>query len=151
MTFAALAKAAALPVDVTATYYQKKYTYSYGTACVHVAVDAGTGHVEILDLLTIKDCGRMINPLTLKGQGIGSMVQGLGGAFLEELVYDAQGQLLLQSHGFDAPKDAAQAISLLQTQGAAALPALQARLQALAGVTPTAVDSALQQLMAARR
>ena len=52
---------------------------------------------DILDLLTIKDCGRMINPLTLRGQGIGSMVQGLGGAFLEEFVYDAQGQLLTGS------------------------------------------------------
>jgi carbon-monoxide dehydrogenase large subunit len=97
MTLAELAKTAPAPVDVTGTYYQKKYTYSYGTACVHVAVDAGTGHVQVLDLLTIKDCGRMINPLTLKGQGIGSMVQGLGGTFLEEFKYDSEGQLLTGS------------------------------------------------------
>ena len=96
-TLAALAGMVADPVDVTGTFYNKKYTYSYGTGCVHVAVDAGTGRVDILDLLTIKDCGRMINPLTLRGQGIGSMVQGLGGAFLEEFVYDAQGQLLTGS------------------------------------------------------
>ena len=64
---------------------------------------------------------------------------------------DAQGRLLLQSHGLDSPKDAAQAIGLLQTQGAAALPALQDRLQVIAGVTPAAVDAALQQLMAAGR
>ena len=53
-----------------------------------MTVDPGTGQVEVLDLASIKDCGRMINPLTLKGQAIGSMVQGLGGAFLEDLVYD---------------------------------------------------------------
>jgi carbon-monoxide dehydrogenase large subunit len=33
----------------------------------------------------------------LKGQVIGSLVQGLGGAFLEDLVYDEQGQLLTGS------------------------------------------------------
>jgi len=33
-------------------------------------------------------------PLTLHGQAIGGLVQGLGGAFLEHLVYDANGQLL---------------------------------------------------------
>jgi carbon-monoxide dehydrogenase large subunit len=32
--------------------------------------------------------------LTLHGQAIGGVVQGLGGAFMEHLVYDANGQLL---------------------------------------------------------
>jgi carbon-monoxide dehydrogenase large subunit len=45
----------------------------------------------------VQDAGRFINPLTLKGQVIGSLVQGLGGAFLEHLVYDEQGQLLTGS------------------------------------------------------
>ena len=36
----------------------------------------------------------IVNPLTLHGQAIGGVVQGLGGAFLEHLVYDANGQLL---------------------------------------------------------
>ena len=38
--------------------------------------------------------GRVVNPVTLHGQVIGSTVQGLGGAFMEDLVYDASGQLL---------------------------------------------------------
>ena len=42
----------------------------------------------------IGDVGRIVNRLTLHGQAIGGMVQGLGGAFLEHLVYDANGQLL---------------------------------------------------------
>ena len=36
----------------------------------------------------------MINPATLNGQSVGSIVQGLGGALLEEFVYDKDGQLL---------------------------------------------------------
>src|SRR5215213_9810680 len=71
-----------------------KLTYTYGSAAAHVAVDPGTGHVALLDCLVVEDVGRIVNPLTLHGQAIGGAVQGLGGAFLENLVYDEAGQLL---------------------------------------------------------
>jgi carbon-monoxide dehydrogenase large subunit len=71
-----------------------KLTYAYGSAAAHVAVDLGTGRVELLDYLVVEDVGRIVNPLTLHGQAIGGVVQGLGGAFMENLVYDANGQLL---------------------------------------------------------
>ena len=48
---------------------------------------------------------------------------------------DADGRLLLQSQGFDAPKDAALAISTLQKGGTAALTALQDMLETAPGVT----------------
>ena len=78
-------------------FLNKKHTYSYGAQAAHVAVDPKTGHVELIDYVVVQDAGRIINPLTLKGQVIGSLVQGLGGAFLEHLVYDEQGQLLTGS------------------------------------------------------
>jgi Molybdopterin-binding domain of aldehyde dehydrogenase len=62
-----------------------------------VAVDPGTGRVELLDYLVVEDVGRIVNPLTLHGQAIGGVVQGLGGAFMENLVYDNNGQLLTGS------------------------------------------------------
>ena len=71
-----------------------KATYTYGTAMAHVAVDAKTGHVEILDYVVVDDVGRIINPHTLHGQVVGAAVQGLGSVFSEDLVYDANGQLL---------------------------------------------------------
>jgi aerobic carbon-monoxide dehydrogenase large subunit len=74
-----------------------RHTYAYGTAAAHVAVDPRTGRVELLDYLVVEDVGRIVNPLTLHGQVIGSTVQGLGGAFMEDLVYDANGQLLAGS------------------------------------------------------
>ena len=85
------------PLEIEAAFFNKKYTWAYGTQAAHVAVDPGTGHVKVLDYLSVEDVGRMINPLTLHGQAIGSMVQGLGGAFLEHLIYDDQGQLLTGS------------------------------------------------------
>ena len=74
-----------------------KPTYSYGTSAVHLAVDPGTGHVDVIDYTIVDDVGRIINPLTLHGQVMGAVVQGFGSAFSEELVYDSDGTLLVGS------------------------------------------------------
>ena len=66
-----------------AAYVSNKRTYSYGAHAAHVAVDPKTGHVELIDYVAVEDVGRIINPLTLHGQAVGAIVQGLGGAFLE--------------------------------------------------------------------
>jgi carbon-monoxide dehydrogenase large subunit len=76
---------------------ETRHAYSYGAHAAHVAVDPGTDHVEILDYVAIEDVGRIINPVLLKGQVVGAVVQGLGGALLENLVYDDEGQLLTGS------------------------------------------------------
>jgi tryptophanyl-tRNA synthetase len=62
-------------------------------------------------------------------------------------VLDARGQLLLQSLGFDSPRDAGAAVKLLQTQGAAALPQLADQLEALSPEQTQTLDAALQSLM----
>ncbi len=74
-----------------------KHTYSYGAHIAHITVDARIGRIEIIDYVVVQDVGRAVNPLTLKGQVIGSLVQGLGGAVLEDLKYDENGQLLTGS------------------------------------------------------
>ncbi len=38
-----------------------------------------------IDYVAVEDVGRIINPLTLHGQCVGAIVQGLGGALLEHL------------------------------------------------------------------
>jgi carbon-monoxide dehydrogenase large subunit len=78
-------------------FLNKKHTYTYGAHAAHVAVDPKLGHVELLDYVVVADCGRMINPMTLRGQAIGAVVQGLGGATMEHLIYDEEGQLLTGS------------------------------------------------------
>jgi carbon-monoxide dehydrogenase large subunit len=72
-------------------------TYSYGAHAAHVAVDPRTGAVEVIDYVAVEDVGRIINPATLHGQTVGAIVQGLGGVFLEHLVYDEAAQLLTGS------------------------------------------------------
>jgi carbon-monoxide dehydrogenase large subunit len=81
-------------ISADGTYASQHRTYSYGAHAAHVAVDPGTGHVEVIDYVAVEDVGRIINPLTLHGQTVGAIVQGLGGALMEHLVYDANGQLL---------------------------------------------------------
>ena len=67
------------------------------------------------------------------------------GRFYFKLV-DASGQLLLQSRGFDSPRDAGQAIKRLQTEGSAALAPLAAQLDQQASATGEALSTALDQL-----
>ena len=57
---------------------------------------------------------------------------------------DADAKLLLQSHGFASPKEAALAIASLQKEGAAALAALQDKLQTTPGVSADELDAALK-------
>ena len=62
---------------------------------------------------------------------------------------DSQGGLLLQSHGFESPKDAGKIIGQLQTEGASALPSLRPKLQPVPGASDEAIIAALQLLSTA--
>ncbi|QTD46605.1 tryptophan--tRNA ligase [Ottowia testudinis] len=70
------------------------------------------------------------------------------GRFYFKLV-DAAGQVLLQSRGFDSPRDAGQAVKRLQTEGAAALAPLAAQLN-LTGAASLALVNALSALQIAQ-
>ncbi len=93
----ALAQLASAGLSVEGTFASHHHTYAYGSAAAHVAVDPGTGRVELLDYVTVEDVGRIINPLTANGQAVGGVVQGLGGSFMEHLQYDEEGQFLTGS------------------------------------------------------
>ena len=56
-----------------------------------VEVDVATGKVTIVRYIVAEDCGPMINPTVVEGQIAGGTVQGIGGALLEELAYDDDG------------------------------------------------------------
>jgi aerobic carbon-monoxide dehydrogenase large subunit len=71
-----------------------KMTYPYGTHVAVVEVDAETARVKLLRYAIAYDIGRAVNPMIVDGQLVGALAQGIGGALLEELCYDEQGQLL---------------------------------------------------------
>jgi carbon-monoxide dehydrogenase large subunit len=68
-----------------------------GVHAMVVEVDPETFTIEILKYVVVHDCGIVINPLILAGQIHGGVAQGIGNAFYEQLVFDAQGQLLTAS------------------------------------------------------
>jgi carbon-monoxide dehydrogenase large subunit len=74
-----------------------KRPFPYGVHVTVVEVDRETGLVKILDYLVTEDVGRKINPMIIEGQMAGGLAQGIGGALLEEFVYNEDGQPLATS------------------------------------------------------
>jgi len=66
----------------------------YTAHVVKVAVDPETGEVRVLDYVAAQDVGRAINPAEVEGQIHGGVVQGIGWALFEGMLYDESGQLI---------------------------------------------------------
>ena len=84
-------------LEETARYVLPKSgypTWGAGAYGVIVEVDVETGKFEMEKQIVVSDSGRVLNPLTLDGQIIGGIAQGIGGAIFEDVVYDSQGSLL---------------------------------------------------------
>ena len=62
-----------------------------------VEVDPATGHTRVVAYASVNDIGRIVSPAIVRGQVEGGAVQGIGQALCENLVYDAEGQLLSAS------------------------------------------------------
>jgi carbon-monoxide dehydrogenase large subunit len=91
---AAIAAERGATIEALGSFSSADVTYSYGTSAAHVAVDPHTGRIKVIDYVSVEDVGRMINPAIVHGQMIGAIVQGLGATFLDEFLYDSDGQLL---------------------------------------------------------
>jgi carbon-monoxide dehydrogenase large subunit len=75
-------------------FYPESVTWAFGTHAAVVEVDAETGAVRLLQYVVVHDPGRAINPVIVEGQLQGGAAQGIGAGLMEEVVYDAAGQLL---------------------------------------------------------
>jgi hypothetical protein len=62
--------------------------FPYGAHLAVVRVDRDTGKVDVERFMVAYDVGRAVNPMLVTGQLVGGCAQGLGGALLEEFVYD---------------------------------------------------------------
>jgi len=69
-------------------------TFPFGAHVAVVEVDTETGKVMLRRMVTVDDAGTVINPLLAEGQRHGGIAQGAAQAFLEEVVYDADGNPL---------------------------------------------------------
>jgi carbon-monoxide dehydrogenase large subunit len=85
-------------LDSDGTHVGQAPTYPNGCHICEVEVDEETGKVDLVSYKVLDDFGRVINPMLVAGQVHGGVVQGVGQALLEDVVYDEEsGQLLTAS------------------------------------------------------
>ncbi len=85
-------------LDFSSFYDPANFTFPFGTHICVVEVCADTGKVDINRFVTVDDVGNIMNPMIVDGQIQGGVVQGIGQALLEEVVYDESGQMITGSY-----------------------------------------------------
>ena len=93
----ALANAGGPGLGACVFFYPNSVTWAFGAHAAVVEVDLETCTLAVLRHAVVHDSGRSINPMVVEGQVHGGTSQGLGSAMLEEVVHDAQGQLVTGS------------------------------------------------------
>jgi aerobic carbon-monoxide dehydrogenase large subunit len=82
-------------LEASGSYSPNPPSHPNGAHACELEVDPETGEVRIDRYFVVDDLGRVLNPLIVRGQIHGGVVQGLGQALLEHQVYDRQsGQLV---------------------------------------------------------
>jgi len=69
-------------------------SYPNGAHVAEVEVDPETGKVDLVRYTVVDDFGNLINPMLAEGQVHGGVVQGAGQVLMEQVSFDADGQLL---------------------------------------------------------
>ncbi|MEZ4497247.1 MAG: xanthine dehydrogenase family protein molybdopterin-binding subunit [Thermomicrobiales bacterium] len=81
-------------LETTSFFKPSDETFPFGAHVAVVEVFPETGEVKLLDVFTADDCGVIISPMLVEGQVHGGLAQGIGQALVEEMHYDANGELL---------------------------------------------------------
>jgi CO/xanthine dehydrogenase Mo-binding subunit len=68
-------------------------SWTFGCQAAEIRVERSSGRVEVLHFASAFDPGRVINPVTCRGQVTGGVVQGLGAALSEEIEFNNKGQI----------------------------------------------------------
>jgi carbon-monoxide dehydrogenase large subunit len=77
--------------------FGSRQAFPFGTYVAIVEIDKETGDISLDKLVAVDDCGTVINPKLVEGQVVGSIMQGIGQALYEEVVFDEYGQPLMSS------------------------------------------------------
>src|SRR5471032_1152359 len=81
-------------LDVSHVHKEAPSAFPNGTHVCEVEVDPETGVVEVVKYAMVGDFGTVINPMLVEGQSHGGVVQGIGQAMFEHVVYSEDGQPL---------------------------------------------------------
>jgi carbon-monoxide dehydrogenase large subunit len=81
-------------LDELCFFDPENFVWPFGAHACVTEVDVETGRVDVIRYVCVDDCGPAINPLLIEGQIHGGIVHALGQALYEQVVYDANGQLV---------------------------------------------------------
>jgi carbon-monoxide dehydrogenase large subunit len=81
-------------LEATAAFDPADVVLANGGHAAIVEIDIETSMVRVEKMFAVEDCGKMINPMIVEGQIRGGVAQAIGMALLEELVHDAEAQLV---------------------------------------------------------
>jgi carbon-monoxide dehydrogenase large subunit len=100
ISFADLAKrAGGDTLKGSASFNSADGTYPNGTHIAEVEIDPATGIIKIVNYVIVDDFGVTLNPLLLAGQVHGGVMQGIGQALMEQVVYSpSDGQLVTATY-----------------------------------------------------
>jgi carbon-monoxide dehydrogenase large subunit len=86
------------PLAATVDEVVPEASFPFGSHVCEVEIDPETGAVTLLSYTVVDDVGTVVNPMGLEGQIHGGLVQGVGQALMEQVLYDPRsGQLLTGS------------------------------------------------------
>jgi carbon-monoxide dehydrogenase large subunit len=91
---AARAEVAGEPLTAKGVNRDPGATFPFGAHVAVVEVDVETGEVRLARMIAVDDCGRILNPLLVRGQQHGGLAQGIAQALFEEVRIDEAGNPL---------------------------------------------------------
>ena len=94
MPLAELARTLPAGLSAEDTFESSHMVYPYGVHVAAVRIDTDTATVQIERYVIAYDVGKAVNPRLVEGQITGGLAQGIGGALLEEFLYDENGEPL---------------------------------------------------------
>src|SRR5262245_7555027 len=84
-------------LTATAVYNAEVENFPNGCHVCELEIDPETGTVDIVRYSVVDDVGTVLNPLLLHGQIVGGIAQGVGQILMEDIHFDASGQLVTGS------------------------------------------------------
>ncbi len=92
--------ASAIPAEIEpglneiGTFTPQYWNWPTGVQICELEIDPDTGTTNIVNFVCVDDVGTVVNPMLLKAQMHGGIIQGVGQALMEDIVYDETGQLI---------------------------------------------------------
>jgi carbon-monoxide dehydrogenase large subunit len=103
-------------LEATGSYSANPPSHPNGSHVCELEVDPDTGEVTVDRYFVVDDLGRVLNPLIVRGQIHGGVIQGIGQALIEHQVYDRQSGQLLSGSFMDYGMPRADTMPDVQTE-----------------------------------